>query len=97
MSGEPAVDLASIVVRSSEQVSGDIDAQAVLLSIDTGKYYSMNEMGTRIWARIETPVQVDALVEELLAQFDVQRAVCEAEVLAFLARLQTERLLQVQA
>jgi hypothetical protein len=96
MNAEPTVTLSSTVMRSPEQMSGSIDAQAVLLSIDNGKYYSMNEMGTRIWGQIQTPVQVDALVQHLLSEFDVDRLSCESDVLIFLQRLLAEHLVQIQ-
>lgn len=90
------IALTSIVTRSPDQVSGDIDAEAVLLSVENGKYYQMSLMGTHIWSRIEKPIQVATLVEQLLAEFEVERSVCEAEVLTFLSKLQAEHLAMVE-
>jgi hypothetical protein len=91
------ITLTSTVMRAPEQVSGCIDARAILLSVDNGKYYSMNPMGTRIWERIRAPVRIDALIKDLLQEFDVDPRVCETEVLDFLARLQRERLLKTDS
>lgn len=90
------IALTNTVTRSPDQISGDIDAEVVLLSIENGKYYQMSVMGTHIWSRIEKPVQVATLIEQLLEEFDVERSVCEAEVLAFLSKLQAERLATVE-
>lgn len=95
MSEEQPLDLQATVVRSPEQVSGDIDGQVVLLSIENGEYYNMNEVGSRIWALLEEPKTGDELVEQLLTEFEVERATCEQEVAAFLAHLQKDNLLQV--
>ena len=87
----------STVVRSPDQVSGDLDGKVVLLSIENGQYYNMNEVGSRIWALLETPMPIATLVEQLLAEFEVDRATCEKEVAEFLGQLQKDNLLKVVA
>lgn len=96
MSSESALNLQSTVVRSPDQVSGDLDGKVVLLSIENGEYYNMNEVGSRIWALLEKPMTASALIEALLAEFEVERATCEREALAFLAQLQKDKLLKVE-
>lgn len=91
----PLVSTAS-VVRSPDQVSGDLDGKAVLLSIENGEYYSMNEVGTRVWALLEQPIRVATLIERLQDEFDVSREQCEREVLEFLEHLRQDRLLRVE-
>ncbi|MBX3736134.1 MAG: lasso peptide biosynthesis PqqD family chaperone [Candidatus Didemnitutus sp.] len=95
MSALPPLALTTSVVRSSDQVSGDLDGKVVLLSIENGEYYNMNEVGSRIWALIEQPMTVAALVDRLLGEFEVERATCEREALAFLDQLQRDKLLRV--
>lgn len=95
MSALPPLALTTSVVRSSDQVSGDLDGKVVLLSIENGEYYNMNEVGSRIWALIEQPMTVAALVDRLLGEFEVERATCEAEVAVFLEQLRKDGLLKV--
>lgn len=91
----PALQSTSLVVRSPEQVSGDIDGKVVLLSIENGEYYNINGVGSRIWELLEKPMTVTALIDQLLAEFEVDRATCEQEVAAFLQQLRKDKLLQV--
>jgi hypothetical protein len=81
------------IQRSPKQISGDLDGRAVLLSIDNGKYYNMNPVATRIWALIEKPITIEALIATLLDEYEVDRATCEKEVQAFLAQLRQDKLL----
>jgi hypothetical protein len=76
-------------------VSGDLDGKVVLLSIENGTYYNMNEVGSRIWALLERPTTVAALIDQLLAEFEVGRSACEKETIAFLEQLQKDHLLKV--
>lgn len=96
MSSQPALEPQSIVVRSPDQVSGDLDGKVVLLSIENGEYYNMNEVGSRIWALLEKPMTISALVDHLLEEFEVDRPKCEKEIAVFLAQLQKDRLLRVE-
>ncbi|MDD2764280.1 MAG: lasso peptide biosynthesis PqqD family chaperone [Opitutaceae bacterium] len=95
MSPTAEIPPAATVVRSPDQVSGDLDGKVVLLSIENGTYYNMNEVGSRIWALIEKPVTVAALIEQLLAEFEVEKSTCEKEVADFLGQLQKDHLLKV--
>lgn len=95
MADSSALLLTTTVVRSPEQVSGDLDGRVVLLSIENGEYYHMNEVGTRVWALLETPQRISSLVTQLLEEFEVEQAACERDVFAFLGQLQKDNLLRV--
>jgi Coenzyme PQQ synthesis protein D (PqqD) len=97
MSPDPLLSSATRIVRSPDQVSGDIDGKVVLLSIENGEYYNMNDVGSRIWALLENPIAVGALVDRLVAEFEVEQATCEKEALAFLRQLQSDKLLRVES
>lgn len=87
----------TVVARSPDQISGDVDGKVVLLSIENGEYYNMNEVGSRIWQLLEQPMTVTTLVERLVAEYEVEHATCVAEVGVFLAKLQQDKLLRTEA
>lgn len=95
MSSASELSSATTIVRSPDQVSGDLDGKVVLLSIENGEYYNMNEVGSRIWALLEKPMTVTMLIDTLLAEFEVERATCEKEAMAFLEQLQRDKLLKM--
>jgi hypothetical protein len=96
MSTDAPLPLSAVVVRSPDQISADLDGKVVLLSIENGEYYNMNEVGSRIWILLEQPRTVAALLETLLAEFEVERAQCEREAQAFLGQLLKDKLLRVE-
>jgi hypothetical protein len=85
---------ATIVVRSPEQLSADLDGKTVLLSIGSGEYYNMNVVGTRIWELVEQPIAVSSITSRLLEEFEVESDVCEKQVTSYLTRLQKDNLIQ---
>jgi len=96
MSAAPTLTAQSIVVRSPEQVSGDLDGKVVLLSIENGEYYNMNAVGSRIWALLENAMTVTELVDHLTAEFEITAELCQPEALTFLEQLSKDKLLKIE-
>ena len=91
------VTIRSIVKQSDEQVSSEIDGEAVLMSIDDGEYFKIDEIGTRIWQLIESETAVSDLISKIEQEFEVEPEKCEAEVLDFLNDLEEHKLLALTA
>ena len=85
----------TVVRRIEEVIAGDIDGEIVMMSIENGKYYGLDDIGSLIWKLIETPVKVSELIDTLLERFDVDRETCEEDVLKFLNDLNEGRILAV--
>ena len=96
MTATARVHLLNIVIRSSNLVSSEIDSDLVILSIENGRYYGTQIVGSRIWSMLGNETPVTAICDNLLQEFDVERHVCEQEVLHFLAQLQNEGLIEVR-
>ena len=43
------LDQNSIVVRSAQQVSVDLDDKTVILNTQSGIYYGLDDVGARVW------------------------------------------------
>jgi hypothetical protein len=91
------LDLTSRVVRSSEPISAATGGGVVMLSIETGKYFGLNETAQAIWARMDAPITVGALVRSIQAEFDVDGTRAEAAVLALVSQLIEEKIATLQA
>jgi len=84
------------VIRQIEEiVASDIDGETVMMSIENGEYYGLDDIGSRIWELIEKPVKVSNLIDTLLERFDVDRGTCEKDVLKFLNDLNGDNILVV--
>jgi hypothetical protein len=95
MASIPSFQLETIVVRSPEQVSGELDGRVVLLSIENGEYYDINKVGSRIWAMLGKPVTVAVLIDQLLAEFEVDYETCERDVRELLEKLLADKLVKI--
>ena len=87
---------ASVIARSSELVSSDIDGEVVMMSIENGKYYGLDLVGSRIWEVLENPLPVSDLIDQLLVEFEVDRETCEKDVMYFLQKLDDDDMLEIK-
>jgi len=69
--------------------------ELLMMSVELGRYFNLNEVGARIWALLETPVGLDGLVGVLVAEYDVAPDLAQAEVQGFLQALYQRGLLDV--
>jgi hypothetical protein len=85
-----------VVCQIEDIVASDIDDEKVMMSIEKGHYYGLDPIGSRVWELIESPVRVSELVDALVVKYDVERPICEQDVLAFLAELHEAGILRVE-
>ena len=86
------ISLTSTLQRNPKQVFSKVDQDVVMLSIEEGKYFALNESGARIWELLEQPVRVQAIVNQLLNEFDITKNNCEIETLDLLNELHKNKL-----
>ncbi len=89
------LSLTSVVKLTNDLISAPIDDEVVILSVERGNYYGLDEIGTEIWQRLESPVRVDVLCADLAAKYAGDRQTIERDVLTLLESLLAERLLSV--
>jgi hypothetical protein len=88
--------MSAILVAATDQVSCDLDGESVILHLSSGMYYGLNAIGARIWGLIQAPRSVMEIRDTLLAEYDVDPARCESDLLILLEQLVAERLVEVQ-
>ncbi len=55
-----------------------LDGEAVLLHMDTKRYFRLNETGQHIWRLLERGLDRDAVVAALVAEYEVDAATAGA-------------------
>ena len=91
------IDSKTIVKRNPELVSSNLDGETVMMSVESGEYFGLDSVGSRIWELIENPIEVDRVIELLLEEFEVSREECEVDTYDFLNQLLDKKLLVVMS
>lgn len=83
-----------------EQVEGNLvsnmDGEKVMLSIASGKYYNLGEVGGAIWELLESPKSMNEIVDTLTLEYEVEREDCEKQTAAFIKMLLLENIVRVK-
>lgn len=82
------------IVRSDSILGSVVAQEAVLMDIENGSYHGLDKVGSAIWEMSENPIQVDEIVNALMAKYDVTKDQCQSEVLAFLSDLQSRNIIR---
>ena len=87
--GEAAgrVSDATMISRSQSVLTAEVDGEIVMMSIDRGCYFGLDDIGSDIWKRLDAPCAFADLVDRLVADYDADRATIAADVQALLVRM----------
>lgn len=95
MVDQTAVTLESKISVSDEILFRDLDGEAVLLHLETGMYYGLDEVGTRMWTLLTQHGQVEPAYQALLEEYDVTEDQLHTDLLNLIEELAAHQLLQV--
>jgi len=79
--------------KRRERVAAQIaDGEAVLLDIESGEYFALNSVGSRIWELSDGTRSTAEIVSVICDEFDVAEDVAMADVREVLDELEKEKL-----
>jgi hypothetical protein len=85
----------STVVITSNQVGADLGEEIILLHLENGEYFGLDDVGARIWRLMERPTAVREIERILLEEYDIEPDRCHEEVLQLLSDLVDNGLVEV--
>jgi hypothetical protein len=77
----------TVISRSPSVLAAEVDSEIVMMSIQHGRYFGLDDIGSDIWKRIEQPCSFAALIEALAADYDADRATITKDVAALLTQM----------
>lgn len=78
-------------------LSRELDGEAVLLDLRSGKYFGLNGTGARIWACMKEGLDEGHVVQRLVSAFEVDADRARADVEAFIDSLVERGLIKVRS
>lgn len=79
--------------RNENTVSGRLHDEMVMMDLDRGKYYALNNVSTRIWDLLGDWRSIDELCAVLTDEYDVSLEQCGKEVSQILEEMQELKLI----
>ena len=72
-----------------------VEGGVVLLDIESGGYYGLNEVGSRIWALLHEERSPNEILSALRSEYGVPEEWLRSDIQRFLHHLQTNGLIQI--
>lgn len=81
-------------VRIPSDVAFEVlDGEAVVLNLQTGVYFQLNEVGTRVWELLSVHGEAEPIVDALFEEYEVERATLTEDVDRLISELSEKGLL----
>jgi hypothetical protein len=81
------ISLDTVVVAAQRQVWSPLGEDTVILQVEQGIYYGLDRVGTSIWELLQQPRTVRQIRDRILAEYVVEPARCERELITLLGQL----------
>ena len=89
-------DIETRVSIPSDVLFHELDGEAVLLNLQTGKYFGLDPTGTRIWHFLVEYGSLGMAYTRLLDEYDVDAQRLRADMLALVDQLAAHGLIQLE-
>jgi hypothetical protein len=92
-----AITSDSVVSRQGSPLTNDLsETETVMLDMERGTYFGLQDVGKAIWEALEEPTTIDAICADLMERFEVDEDTCRREVRSFLSQLKEHDLIEVR-
>ncbi len=85
----------SRMVRIPSQPSCELSGEAVILNLESGIYYGLNEVGARIWELLKEPKDLDSIRDVLLEEYEIDAETLQGDIVAIIDALREAGLVRV--
>jgi hypothetical protein len=74
----------------------ELQGESVLLNVRSGRYFGLDDMGTRMWAALTTAETLQAARDGLLAEYDVDAERLEQDLRVLVEKLVENGLVELR-
>jgi Coenzyme PQQ synthesis protein D (PqqD) len=90
------IDEKSIVVARRDLLCCDLPEGAVILDLNSGIYYGLDEIGTLVWRLIQEPKMVMYLASAVLEEYAVESDRCLDDLKTLFTEMAERNLIEVR-
>jgi len=84
-----------VTINHDDVVSRELEGEAVMLNLESGVYFGLDEVGTRIWALIQEDGSLRTVFEAMRREYDVAPATLESDLVRLVDELRVKGLVTV--
>jgi Coenzyme PQQ synthesis protein D (PqqD) len=89
------VSLQSNVAISEDVVSRDLEGEAVILNLESGTYFGLDKVGTRIWSLLQQHGSLRQVFDSMQQEYEVTPETLERDIVRLVGELRGKGLVRV--
>lgn len=78
---------------SPDVVFRDLEGEAVILDLASGRYFGLNAVGTRIWTLLDAGTPIEEIVQAIAEEYDADAEQIDRDVKALIEDLSSRGLI----
>jgi hypothetical protein len=82
------------LAAAGDLLTSEFGTELVILNLQDGVYYGLEDVGARIWSLLREPVTLGAIRDALVSEYDVDPARCEQDLRALVRTLVSKGLVR---
>ena len=82
-------------IQNKEVIQSSVGAEVVMLDVESGYYFGLNSVASVIWDMMKEKIELNTLVENLMKEFDVDKATCELDTLELLQEMKGKKIIRI--
>lgn len=90
------LDESATIARSADSIEVELDAETVVMNVETGEIISLSDTGRAIWQRLESERTIADVVGDLVRVYETDVDQCRSDVIAFCLELSECRFLEIR-
>ena len=90
------IDQTTTLHRADSHLNTELDEEVIVMSLGSGRIFSFVDTAREIWAMLAQEMTFGQLIDHLVAEFDVSREVCAADVTQFLDVLIEHKMVEIK-
>lgn len=79
--------------QQRDLIAADLDGETVMMSVTTGKYFALRDIGNFIWGLLAEPVSADQIADAVVSHYAVSRGQAQTDCQEFIDELVAKDLL----
>ena len=82
-------------IQNKEVIQSRVGDEVVMLDVESGYYFGLNSVASVIWDMMKKKIELNTLVENLMKEFDVDKATCELDTLELLEEMKGKKIIRI--
>jgi hypothetical protein len=91
-----AICLSKRVFVAPDVLVQELEGDSVLLNLNSGRYFGLDHVGTRMWATLTTAASIQAASDTLQDEYEVEKDRLERDLQALVEKLVGHGLVEVR-